>query len=136
MTDTHVMRIQQTEVDAIKKIAAGEVDPPMVMLNQNRYSADAGYPDGSEYRTYLAVIEQTIARVGGQLLWRTPVLGQPVGCGHDEVHEILAVWYPSHRAFLELSTAEGAQDMYQRRERCVENAVLHRCPGSAYPLRP
>ena len=136
MTDTHVMRIQQTEVDAIKKIAAGEVDPPMVMLNQNRYSADAGYPDGSEYQTYLTVIEQTIARVGGQLLWRTPVLGQPVVCGHDEVHEILAVWYPSHRAFLELSMAEGAQDMYQRRERCVENAVLHRCPGSAYPLRP
>ena len=48
MTDTHVMRIQQHEVDAIKAPLARTI-PPILMLNQNRYTASAGYAPSSEY---------------------------------------------------------------------------------------
>ncbi len=64
MTDTHVMRIQQHEVDAIKAPLARTI-PPILMLNQNRYTASAGYPPGSEYQTYIAVMEQTIQSGAG-----------------------------------------------------------------------
>ena len=52
------------------------------------------------------------------------------------VDEILAVWYPTHAAFLDLHSMDGADDLWRRRQRCVANAVLHRCPGDRNPLQP
>ena len=69
------------------------------MLNLNHYTAAAGFPGGSEYKTYMAEIEESVGRVGGKVLWRTPVSGQPVDCEHDGIDEILAVWYLSHASF-------------------------------------
>ena len=133
MTNHHTNRVP-TEVDAIKVIASSERDAPVLMLNLNRYTDAADYPHGEEYRTYVATIEDSVGRVGGKLLWRTPVLGQPVGCEHDRVDEILAVWYPSHAAFLNLRN--GNEDLFRRRELCVANSVIHRCPGDRVPLQP
>lgn len=136
MTDSHVSQLQQHEVEAIKQMAASTEDPPLLMLNQNRYTAEARFPLGDEYLGYMDSLEKTLARVGGKVLWRIPVMGQPIGCDHDVIHEILAAWYPSHQAFLDLSRAEGAQEMFRRRKVCVENAVIHRCPGNQYPMQP
>ena len=128
MTNHHTNRVP-TEVDAIKAIASSERDVPVLMLNLNRYTIAADYPHGEEYRTYVATIEDSVGRGGG-----TPVLGQPVGCEHDRVDEILAVWYPSHTAFLNLRTQN--EDLFRRRELCVANSVIHRCPGDRVPLQP
>ena len=135
MTDTHVSRFQEHELETIRTMARGAEDCPVLMLNQNRYTSAAGYPDGDEYRTYMSVLAETIARVDGKILWQTTVHGQPIGCAHDLIHEILAIWYPSHKAFVGLAKAEGAEEMLSRRLLCVEHAVLHRCPGDQYPLR-
>src|SRR3546814_2394326 len=40
-------------------------------------------------------------RAGARILWCTPVFGQAVGTQH--IDEILAVWYPTHKTFLDLS---------------------------------
>jgi uncharacterized protein (DUF1330 family) len=128
--------VQEHEVEAIKAVAGGGDDPPVLMLNLNRYGREAGYPDGEDYRAYIASLEETIARVGAKVLWRTHVHGQPVGCEHDLIHEILAIWYPSHEAFLGIFKVEGTEEMMRRRQVCVEHAILHRCPGDAYPLQP
>jgi hypothetical protein len=64
------------------------------MLNMLRYTREAGFPQGEEYLGYIAATEETIAQVDGQMLWRTPVEDQPIGCEHDQVREILAVWFP------------------------------------------
>ena len=135
MTDHHINRVP-SEIDAITAITVSGHDAPVLMLNLNRYTTAAAYPQGEDYRTYMAKIEESVGRVGGKVLWRTPVSGQPVGCEHDGVDEILAVWYPSHTAFLRLRTVEGAKDLYRRRERCVANSVIHRCPGDRFPLQP
>ena len=109
-------------------------DAPVLMLNLNRYTIAAAYPNGDEYQNYLAKIEESVGLVGGKLLWRTPVSGQPVGCEHDRVDEILAVWYPSHTAFLGLRTQN--EELFRLRELCVANSVIHRCPGDRFPLQP
>ena len=135
MTNHHIDRVP-SEVNAITAIAVSDHDSPVFMLNLNRYTTAADYPHGEEYQTYVAEIEESVSRVGGKLLWRTPVLGQPVGCEHDGVDEILAVWYPSHTAFLNLRTQVGAEDLFRRRKLCVANSVIHRCPGDRFPLQP
>ena len=135
MMNEHITRVQ-SEIDSITATAESGHDSPVLMLNLNRYTVAAGYPDGDEYRTYMAQIEESVGRVGGKVLWRTPVAGQPVGCEHDGVDEILAVWFPSHAAFLSLRTAEGSEEMYRLRQLCVANAVIHRCPGDRFPLQP
>ena len=133
MTNHHINRVP-SEGDAITAIAMSGHDAPVLMLNLNRYTIAAAYPHGQEYQTYLAKIEESVSSVGGKILWRTPVSGQPVGCEHDRVDEILAVWYPSHTAFLELRIQN--EELFQLRELCVANSVIHRCPGDRFPLQP
>jgi hypothetical protein len=45
-------------------------------------------------------LEQFLTTIGGKIPWRHPVFGQIVG--DQPLDEILAVWYPSHQAFLDL----------------------------------
>ena len=85
------------------------------MLNLNHYTAAAGFPDGSEYKTYMAELEKSVGRVGGKVLWRTPVSGQPVGCEHDEVDESCRL-VPKLRLVLGLRTEPGSAEMYQLQE--------------------
>ncbi len=124
----------EDELLAIRAIADGGDDRPVLMLNLNRYKPDAGYPGGGIYQQYISGLEQFLPVVGGQILWRTPVFGQAVG--EQKLDEILAAWYPSHQSFLDLSSAPGGEENYRLRSLCVAYAVIHRCPGDQYPLRP
>lgn len=116
----------------IRKIATGGADRPVLMMNLNRYRDSAGYPDGEPYRNYMRVLDALLPHVGGKVLWRSPVHGQTVGT--QPLHEILAVWYPSHQAFLDLPKAPGAEENYRLREETVEVAVIHRCDGDVATL--
>ena len=122
----------ESELEAIRVIADGGSDGSVLMLNLNRYFEDAGYPDGGNYQKYMSVLEDLLRRVGAKILWRTRVFGQPVG--EQPIDEILAAWYPSHRAFLELPDAPGAAENFRLRRMCVEYAVIHRCLGDQNPL--
>jgi uncharacterized protein len=111
-------RLQRNEADLaeIRQLVASGNDAPVIMLNQNAYTAQAGYPDGELYRQYISGLENLVERLGGAILWRQPILGQPVG----EVRrcdEILAIRFPSHRAYLDLPSAEGGAENY----RCPED---------------
>ncbi len=122
------------EIDAITAIAESGHDRPVLMLNLNRYKPEAGFPDGELYLSYVNGLEAFLPVVGGAVLWRTPVFGQPVG--EQPIHEVLAAWYPSHRAFLDLPRAPGAENNFRLRGLCVEYAVIHRCPGDQPLLSP
>src|SRR3546814_20843394 len=73
-------------------------------------------------------------RAGARILWCTPVFGQAVGTQH--IDELLAVWYPTHKTFLDLSDAPGAKESYRLRseERRVgkECGSTCRCRWLAY----
>ncbi len=72
--DNHITRVP-SEIEASTVTAESGQDAPVMMLNLNRYTIAAGYPDGGEYRTYMAQLEESVGRVGGKVLWRTPVAG-------------------------------------------------------------
>lgn len=120
----------------VRSIAGSSADRPVLMLNLNRYTAAAGFPDGEAYRTYMRDLDHAVGAAGGRVLWRSPTLGVVVGCGHDAYDEILAVWYPSHAAFVALGEADGADAMFAGRRTCVEHATILSLPADRDPLRP
>lgn len=124
----------ETERDVIRRIANSGQDRPVLMLNLNLYSAAADFPNGDLYRNYMSVLERFLPVVGGKVLWRNPVFGQPVG--EQKLHEVLAAWYPTHQAFLDLPTAEGSEENFRLRRLAVEYAVIHRCSGEVHPFAP
>ena len=112
------------EIARIRALADSGHDGPVLMLNLNLYTEAAGFPDGALYRDYMAVLERFLPAVGARILWRQPL------------HEVLAAWYPSHRAFLDLPTAPGAAENYRLRQLAVKSAVIHRLAGDRYPFAP
>ncbi len=132
--DNPSVRRNEVELAVIQSIAGTPDDGPVLMVNLNRYSPGADFPDGALYQEYMAVLEAFLPAVGGKLLWRHPVLGQAVG--EQLIHEVLGAWYPSHQAFLDLPKAEGANENYALRKAAIEYAVIHRCAGTAYPFCP
>ena len=86
------------------------------MLNLNRYRERAHYegevPDGlpadvsgqEAYARYGEVALRVLERVGGKVLWYAPAQRTVVGDEADRYDEVIAVWYPSLAAFVELGT--------------------------------
>lgn len=114
-----------SEMQAIRTIAASDNDTPILMLNLNKYIQSAGYPDGKLYRSYMQALHRLIAQAEAKILWQVPVLGQPIG--EQSLDEILAAWYPSHKAFLSMTSLPGSKENFRLRELCIETAVIHRC---------
>jgi hypothetical protein len=129
-------RLQRNEDDfaVVRQIAESGRDYPVLMLNMNRYKPDSGFPDRGAYHEYITGLGPFLEGVGGEILWRFPVLGQAVG--NQKVDEIIACWYPLHRVFLHLYDAPGAVENFRRKGLCVEYAVIHRCPGNLSPFAP
>ena len=113
------------EIEAFRRLAQSGADGPVFMLNLNKYVAGANYPDGRLYKDYMAALDTLLGQVGGKILWRTKVLGHVVG--RQDIDEALGIWYPSHKAFLNLMTAPGSAENMRLRALAVAHADLHRC---------
>ena len=124
----------ESELEVVRAIAASGNDGPVLMLNLNRYSEAAGFPDGDLYRSYMSVLEEFLPVVGAKVLWRHRVLGQVVG--EQALDEVLAAWYPTHQAFVDLPTTPGGEENFRLRRLAVEYAVIHRFAGDVYPFEP
>ena len=107
----------EAEMEKLRHIASSANDGPVLMLNLNRYTAQAGFPNGEIYCEYMSVLEDFLPVVGARILWRNPVLGQATG--EQPIDEILAAWYPTHQAFLDLPTAPGAERNFSLRKQAV-----------------
>ena len=117
--------VNEDEIETFKKISRSAADGPVFMLNLNKYRVEAHYPDGQLYRDYMAVLDALLLQVGGQILWRTKVLGHVVG--NQDIDEALGIWYPKHQAFLNLMSAPASGENMRLRALAVERADLHRC---------
>lgn len=117
--------VNENEIETFKKISRSAADGPVFMLNLNKYRVEAHYPDGQLYKDYMAVLDALLLQVGGQVLWRTKVLGHVVG--NQDIDEALGIWYPSHQAFLNLMSAPASGENMRLRGLAVERADLHRC---------
>ena len=119
------------EYEIIKKIAEGTDDGPVLMININKYLPEAGFPNGEPYSEWMKVLATLLEQVGGKLLWKVPVLGQPVGV--QAADEILGAWYPSHKSFLSLRDQSASEESFRLRNLCVSEAVVHRWPENIIP---
>jgi uncharacterized protein (DUF1330 family) len=115
---------QLAEVSAVAD--SGE-DGPVVMLNLNRYR------DREAYYRYAAVAATVLERVGGRVLWHTRSPGTVIGDETDLYDEVIAVWYPSHAAFVALATDPQVLTARADRAAGLERAALIRCDAAAEP---
>ena len=122
-----VNKNNEAELKIIREIAESGDDCPVLMLNLNKYNDGAGFPNGSPYKDYMKVLEHLLPRVGGRIVWRSEYLGRAVG--KQDVDEVLAAWYSSHQAFLDLPDELGARENFRLRKICIKSAVIHRCNG-------
>ena len=113
---------------AIMEEIAKTDDHPVLMINQNLYTAKAEFPNGELYKKWRKINKRLIEYANGQVIWTIPVRGQLLYNGNCQaLSEILAFWYPSHQAFLDIMTAPSAARNMELRTKAVEHADLHRC---------
>ncbi len=134
---------QLTELVAM---AGGADDGPVVMLNLNRYRERAAYeadpPGGGSaevsgleaYARYGEVALALLARVGGRVLWESEVQRTVIGGEAERYDEVIAVWYPSIAAFVELATDPGILTARADRAAALERATLICCASGPEPL--
>ncbi|HAN07836.1 MAG TPA: hypothetical protein DCP89_04995 [Acidimicrobiaceae bacterium] len=120
------------QIDVIQALAGSTEDTPVLMLNINRYTEKAGFPNGDLYKSYMQAIEYSVGNVGGSILWRRPISASVVG-DLTGFNEVLGVWYPSHQSFVDLPKADGAKIMFSHRKTCVEVAHILAMPDSQPP---
>ena len=114
------------EFAKIEKIANSENDQPVFMLNLNKYFDRSGFLNQNEkYSDYIKTVYAILYETGGKMLWRSTVHDQMVG--NQEIDEVWAVWYPSHKAFLGLKDVPTAAKSFTLKRQVVERAVIHRC---------
>ena len=116
----------ELEFAEIEDIASSENDRPVFMLNLNKYFDRSGFLNQNEkYNNYIKTVYAILYETGGKMLWRSTVHDQMVG--NQEIDEIWAVWYPSHKAFLDLKDVPTAAKSFTLKRQVVERAVIHRC---------
>ena len=54
------------ELSRMRTIAAGGSDRPVLMLNLNRYTTAADFPNGELYRAYMSVLTAFLPVVGAK----------------------------------------------------------------------
>ena len=60
--------VHHEQIAEFKRIATSDNDTSVLMLNLNRYTADASYPDWDLYKEYMAVLSTLLEEVGGKVL--------------------------------------------------------------------
>ena len=108
----------------VAKIAKSGDDRPVLMLNLNTYFHGRSTMSSDAYEAYNTAVESILREVKGKILWRSPVYGQPVG--KQNVDEVLAVWYPSHQAFVDIKDAPSSARFAEAKNKVVKHAIIHR----------
>ena len=116
------------QIAELQAIAEGSEDGPLVMLNLNRYR------DPAACGRYGEVAQRVLERVGGRVLWHAPIGGTVIGEGEERFDDVIAVWYPSAAAFLQLATDPETLEARDDRLEGLERAVILRCDAEAEPV--
>jgi uncharacterized protein (DUF1330 family) len=111
----------EQQLAEVSGIAGSDGDAPLVMLNLNRYR------DREAYYRYAAVAATVLERVGGRVLWHAQAQSTVIGDQSDIYDEVIAVWYPSVAAFMELATDPKVLEARKIRVEALERAALIRC---------
>ena len=125
MSDNELPNVNSATIEQMQLAAKNPDAGPVFILNLNKYSNIAGFPDGALYKEYMQSISRLVSEVEGKILWRTSVNGQVVGS--QDIDEVLGVWYPSNEAFLNIRNSPSSVRNMELRKRAVKNATMHWC---------
>ena len=115
------------QIEELNALAKSDADGPLVMLNLNRYR------DREAYGRYGEVAMRVLEKVGGRVLWYAPAEATVVGENGDTYDEVIAVWYPSAQAFLDLALDPETLAARDHRLEGLERATLIRFPAGPEP---
>ena len=119
--------IIQKDRDEMEIIAKSNNDYPVLMINQNRY-LKGEFPNGELYSKWRSINKKMISKVNGKVIWSLKVEAPHLINGNLEpLDEILAYWYPSHKAFLSMINSPHRKDNFELRKKLIDYAVIHRC---------
>ena len=125
--------ILQKDRDEMEIIAKSDKDYLVLMINQNRY-LKGEFPNGDLYSTWRSINKKMISEVKGKVIWSLKVEAPYLINGNLELlDEILAYWYPSHKAFLSMVISPYRKDNFELRKKLIVYAVIHRCDGRNVP---
>ena len=125
--------IIQKDRDEMEIIAKSNNDYPVLMIKQNRY-LKGEFPNGDLYSKWRSINKKMISEVKGKVLWSLKVEAPYLINGNLEpLDEILAFWYPSHKAFLSMINSAHRKDNFELRKKLIVYAVIHRCDGRNAP---
>ena len=80
----------------------------------------------------MKALDFLLEHVGGKILWRKPIYGQPRGA--QPLDEILGIWYSSHKTFVALrDQGNASEENFRLRSLVVEHADIYRCPEDGIP---
>jgi hypothetical protein len=134
------------QIAALAAVAGTAADGPLVMLNLNRYRDRAAYegdppgggsPDVSgreAYERYGQSALAKLAEVGGEVVWHAPATLTVIGDESDACDEVIAVRYPSAKAFLALALDPDIGAALAHRDAGLLRAALIRCDDGVTPL--
>ena len=115
---------------------------PVVMINLLRYRERAAYPAGvhaapcsgrEAYQRYAAVAINTIAAVGGRILWMGAVKLALIAPQGEEWDDAILVQYPSRQAFVEMVGRPDYQAVAVHRSAALADSRLLVTVGTATP---
>lgn len=118
----------EAQLKEMQALAGAPEDGPLVMLNLNRYR------DRDAYLRYGEVATGVLERVGGRILWHAAAESTVIGDESDLYDDVIAVWYPSAAAFVELATDPQIVEALADRTAGLERAALIRCDSGAEPV--
>ena len=125
--------ILQKDRDEMEIIAKSDNDYPVLMINQNRY-LKGEFPNGDLYSKWRSINKKMISEVKGKVIWSLKVEAPHLINGNLELlDEILAYWYPSHKAFLSMIKSPHRTDNFELRKKLISYAVIYRCDGRNVP---
>ena len=105
--------IIQKDREDMEIIAKSNNDYPVLMINQNRY-LKSEFPDGELYSKWRTINKKMISEVNGKVIWTLKVEAPYLINGNLEpLDEILAYWYPSHKAFLSMINSPYRKDNFE-----------------------
>jgi uncharacterized protein (DUF1330 family) len=127
-----VMSIEPTQAQFERLAASAQADDgPLIMINLLRFKDRADGIDAAEgitgaeaYARYGAAVQKYLDGVGGRVLLGVAATESVIGPYDGEWDMVLAVEYPSRRAFLEMTSDPGYLAAHAHRAAALADSRL------------
>jgi len=110
--------------EQIMELVHAPDDGPVVMLNLLKFKPREG---ASEYGKYGDSVTKMVEAQGGKVLWIGKVDQTLIGPVDESWDSIALVQYPSRKAFIEMTSTKGYDEIHEHRDSGLERTVVLAC---------